>query len=53
MRGYSRLPCGRNFLAAAFFTGLALALLLPWLAVVLLCMAVATAVVCVFRMNRY
>lgn len=52
MRGYSRLPCGRNLLAAAFFAGLALALLLPWLAVVLLCMAVATAVLMFFRTNR-
>ena len=52
MRRHLRRPCGSNFLAAAFFAGLALALLLPWLAVVLLCMAVAAAVVLFLRLCR-
>jgi len=45
-------PYGMGALCATFFIGLALALFMPWLAIVLLCLVVVLAVLMLIRPMR-
>ena len=48
-RNFLRGPYGMGAMCAVFFIGLLLALFWPWFAVVLLCLAVAAAVLLLVR----